>query len=632
MAENELKIGVSIDGLPKAESDLAQLAKAEESVGAAGTSAGEASAQGHEKAAAKAAEQKDAVTQVGTEATMAGTKVKAASDQSVAAHGNVIKKAGDHVKAENDVGAAATAAGKQSDAAGTLAAGGHEKAKNKALDHKNQTSPLGGIYENLKSGVLGWLGGYAGFQTVMSLVDKYIQHLEKVREAMRKIADEAQGTTGGTHQLAVQLGDVSEMGFKRAQMIAGQVGEAGGFDLDTANQFAISMDVAMGKRGGIKANMASAKEIAGVAGALNLKSDEVGKLVELLDTSGALESPEKTKEAIAKIRAAFTQSRSTSFGAFAGMLQKGGTGMLLEGMNLDDVLQYAVQTRQVSASEDLAATAMEQFGRASIGATGESDKFLKEEAQKRNLDYSKMNMTQKTGFLKTLFQEADTPEKQDALKSAIPAEVYTTLKKTFAETNLQATAGASKAVSDAKASDIDVLTQGYQKTEYYKERKSQLKRQMWRSSAVTDEEKEYERMTKDAEAEYDVMLGKGNVEAGTTKEAWSEMRVRQKMQDDIKAKYNEAVKKGDVRAQVQLANASDKLNESTAWVGNKGGYSDEKMKEFSNAYHQAQQVVINKYYGQTGGQTENLNQKTPHVRNTPGVTRIGQGDSGAGSR
>jgi hypothetical protein len=170
-----------------------------------------------------------------------------------------------------------------------------EDASKKTESHGKGLVSLNAIYKNLKDGVVGWIGGFAGFAAIQQIIDKYLQALEKVREAQRQIASESRGTEGSIQKLAVQFGDVSEEGLQTAKQTVRRLGVAGGMDEQTATEFAVSADVALGKRGGLKKNMGVAQEIAGIAGALNLKAEESGKLIELLDTAGALESPEKTQ-------------------------------------------------------------------------------------------------------------------------------------------------------------------------------------------------------------------------------------------------------------------------------------------------------------------------------------------------
>lgn len=452
-------------------------------------------------------------------------------------------------KVQRDLGGIADAerkVGKEATDAGRDATRGHETAGTAAEKHGRKLGGVGKLLKGLADEAKGFIAGFAGLAVVQKGLDMMLQRLEAIRAAMRQIAQEASGGQASVHQLAVQLGDVSQGGFDTAEGIATQVRRAGGFsDMGTASSMAIAMDVALGSRGGIAQNMGTAREVAGVAGALNMQAGEAGKLVELLGTMGALESPEDMQGALAKTRAAFTASRATSFGQFATMLQQGGTGMLTQGVDTERMLEWAVQFRQVAVNEAQAGTMMEQFQRVALGQSGgeATRDYLKSAAAGQGTDWVTMSAQGKMEFLQGLIQGARTPQEQQALMEILPGEVSGRLFSAFSGKNLAETASASGAIASATAADTVRARQQWQSTTLYAERVGQAGRES-RSIREGDLSRFFGELEKSARHDYMLAMGRGDVGV-ESEEAFTERRMVEMVAEAIENRLRRARESGD---------------------------------------------------------------------------------------
>ncbi len=546
----------------------------------------------------------------------------------------------------NGIAASEEKVGTKGKAAGDEASEGHEKARRKAGQHGKELSGIAKLYGNLKRGAVAWLGGLATFGTVLSQMRQYVEYLREARNIQRELAGQAETTQGGLHGLAVQFGNVSPEGFSRARKAARGIGVAGGFDQNTATQLAISLDVALAKRGGLLENMDVGKKIAGAAGALNLKGDEAGKLVELLNTMGALESPEKMDAAVAKIMAAQNRSQSTQFGAFASMMQQGGTGMLNANVNPNDVLQYAVMMRQVTKSEDVAGTAMSQLFRASIGASGGKTwrDYLTKEAKSRGINWTAMGTGEKIRFLGGLLSEAKTPEQQQRLLEAgLPGEVSTVLFSAFSAKNIRATAKAKEDVTQASGADVDKLVSGYKKTLLYKERATDVGLK-YDVLAKGDMKRKFKLLEDEAKAEYREYAATYQTGYKVDEELFVESYIMEKMKQQLRGqprgqKLLKELTRGPFKSTARTGDPADRLAEMIAphvWagagklIGMSGGAAPdewlyEKFRQFNKIQNQTS--MPSNIYIKTGGTDIHQDGRRSPINNGPGRNRIGSGDN-----
>ncbi len=517
--------------------------------------------------------------------------------------------------------------------AGKKAASGHTTAKAKAKEHGKQLMSVRELYDNLKQGAIGWISGFMGFSAIIGLVQKYLEYLKKVRDAMKQIANEAKQTQAGLHGLAVQLGDVSPAGFAKARAIAREISVAGGFDQQTATQLAISMDVALASRGGIVKNMPIAKEIAGIAGASTYSPEATAKLVETLQTAGALQTPERTKTAIAKIMEAIIQAKSTKPSDFIQMLQQGGTAMLTSGVSLDETLGYAMRFRQVMGSEAEAATGMLQFYRASTGASGGKAwrDYLTQKAQAMGIDWSQLNASEKMKFLGQLASQAKTEkQRMELLQAGLPGEISTALFPAFSEQTTEAIQPKIQKVTQASGTSVSKRIDDYHRTLLYKEKAAEVKRE-YQKTQNAQFERTFNILRENAKAAYEKAQARGELMPFESEEAFIEAFMLEQIRHDIGLKKDKAKVMGDTQAYKELSRVHKFLT-SSAWIGAWGvrhGYTDQWMNNAVKEYMEGQAVQIHNYYGnvQHGGTAIHQDGRKPAINNTPGRNPIGSGDN-----
>lgn len=307
-------------------------------------------------------------------------------------------------------------------------------------------------------------GKFAGVATAAQAIQLAIQlatqaaralldTLQKIVELQNKIGGEAADFSGEVKILARQLGTDEVKGGD----ILTQLRIAGGLDAGTARELGVAADIAFSDKGGLLAgkNFQTTRDVAAFTGASGFTAQESSDLLAFLKTAGALDSPEKTKEAIAKVSGAARASRAKSIGAFVAQLNRGATGLLQSGVSLDDVLAIGGQARQVEVNEDLAAQSLITLERV---ATGSEEKFTGEinrVAQTRGLDPSKLTNQQRVGITRDIFGDIRSQEEEDRIRDLLSPESGQRLIKAFRGSNVDATAGIVQAADRATAQDVD---------------------------------------------------------------------------------------------------------------------------------------------------------------------------------
>jgi hypothetical protein len=271
---------------------------------------------------------------------------------------------------------------------------------------------------------------------------------------------------------------------------------------------------------------------------------------------------------------------------------------------------------------------MLQFGRTAAGTSGETLKFLKNEARKRGLVFGQgelANMSGQASFLKRLFQEAKTPQDVEALKMAVPGEVYATLVAGFSEKNQAATAPAAAFIADASASDMNKMISDYKGTLMFRERTTAIERKF-----IKEEQsrlsREFRMLEEDAKAEAEKARARGDLSFLESDEATTENFMMQRIRRDIAIKRDQARMAGDTQAYDKLSAMYNQLPAERTYdqVGFTG-YRDDVVNSAVENYSRAQTIVINNY-GQQGGTVINQDGRT-NQRKSPGSMEVGQGSS-----
>ncbi len=336
------------------------------------------------------------------------------------------------------VGDASQETGKRADGAGD--------GLGKATDKGNA---FGGALNGLTSGL-------SALSAVKHLIDQIVGSLEEALRLQGELQDDSVSLSEQTKAFGAQVGQNEE----DAIVTLTDIRKRTGLDLNAASELGIAADIAFSDQGGLFAgqNLETTTQIGSFAAAKDFDASAVSSLLGFLKEAGALDSPEAAKEAVAKISAAATQSKAKNVGAFVDELARGGTGLLQQGVSLDDVLELAGQARNVEVSEELAAQSLTSLQQVAVAGTDQ--KFTREiekRAKEKNIDPKSLTSAQRIEIARELIGEIDTQEEQDEFLKQVSPERGLRLLKAFRGSNVEATAGIGDAVDTATAADFDAV-------------------------------------------------------------------------------------------------------------------------------------------------------------------------------
>ena len=240
-----------------------------------------------------------------------------------------------------------------------------EKTSGQSTDETNQKlEKKKGILDGLKNQVTSLIGGYFGFQAVITLISGFIAKLERVQQLQREIYERSLQMGDVGQRLEIQTGTTGKQNFWAKQAL--ELQKAGGLrDINAAAEMMVSGDIAFSGIGGIKDKNVRQllTQIAPVVGAAGLGGQEVAKAFEFAGAAGIAPNAGAYKKYFAQLRAGFTASKATDFGQFMVGLQQGATGYMAQGGSLEQAISLFTGARSVSANEALSATLIEQSTR-----------------------------------------------------------------------------------------------------------------------------------------------------------------------------------------------------------------------------------------------------------------------------
>ena len=345
-----------------------------------------------------------------------------------------------------------------------------EKTSGQSTDETNQKlEKKKGILDGLKNQVTSLIGGYFGFQAVITLISGFIAKLERVQQLQREIYERSLQMGDVGQRLEIQTGTTGKQNFWAKQAL--ELQKAGGLrDINAAAEMMVSGDIAFSGIGGIKDKNVRQllTQIAPVVGAAGLGGQEVAKAFEFAGAAGIAPNAGAYKKYFAQLRAGFTASKATDFGQFMVGLQQGATGYMAQGGSLEQAISLFTGARSVSANEALSATLIEQSTRLASGAY-EKPRAAMEKAL--GVDWSKLSMDQQMQGL--LFYVSSLPASsriQTLTEAGFPAELTTQLSKLVSPEAVTSRSAALQKVSSTKPADLEKFTAAYQRSESARQR------------------------------------------------------------------------------------------------------------------------------------------------------------------
>jgi len=336
-------------------------------------------------------------------------------------------------------------------------------------------SAMDKVLGGLKGQVMGFVGAWLGFNTVLSWITSYIDKLKQAQQLQGELYKGALQLMDVGQALEIQTGTKGRQQYWTEQAIALQ--EAGGLQSPkVAQQMLVSMDIAFAKQGGIKNKdvLKLGKELAPFVGAAGLGPDEVSKIFEFAGTAGVKPSPEGYKEYFAKLMAGFTASKATNFGQFMTALQKGGTAYMTQGGTLTEAISTFSAARAVTASEELAASLVEQVARMSSGGYEKPRQAIEKALHVR---WEQLPMDRRMAALLEHVQRIPEGKRAQKLtEEGFPAELTTGLGKMVSAEAIETMGATRQKIAGADANSIEAMTKAYMDSLLGKSRVEEAKR------------------------------------------------------------------------------------------------------------------------------------------------------------
>jgi len=358
---------------------------------------------------------------------------------------------------------------------GQQVAEGQGKGAAKTQEATNKLGGMGQVLGGLKSQIMGFVGAWLGFNTVLGWLTSYIEKLKQAQLLQGELYKGALGLMDVGQALEMQTGTKGRQQYWTEQAIALQ--EAGGLQSPkVAQQMMISMDLAFAKQGGVKNKgvLDLGKELAPFVGAAGLGPEEVSKIFEFAGIAGVKPSPEGYKGYFAKLMAGFTASKATNFGQFMTGLQKGGTAYMTQGGSLGEAISAFSGARAVTSSEELAASLVEQIARMSGGGYEKPRQAIEKAL---HVKWEQLPMDRRMGALLEYVQKVPEGKRAQKLtEEGFPAELVTSIGKMVSPEAMGTMAATRQKVAGADTRTIDAMTKSYMGSLLGKSRVEEAKR------------------------------------------------------------------------------------------------------------------------------------------------------------
>jgi len=281
---------------------------------------------------------------------------------------------------------------------GDKVAEGQKQAAPAVEQTTQKLGPMGRLLQTLKTQAVGFIGAFLGLQVVLKLINWLIQRLERIQQLQKEIYKDEQ---------------VRRLGMQLAPFV----------------------------------------------GAAGLGPEEVSKLFEFAGAAGIQPTADAYKDYIAQLMAGYTASKAVDFGQYMIGLQKGGTAYLAQGGTLEEAISAFAAARAVTASENLAATLIEQTARLSAGGY-EKPRLAMEQAL--GVKWSDLSMDRRMAALLDYVRGLPKERTAEILaEQGFPLELTTAMGKMVTPEATRTLESTRQAVADATAETIDHMSQAY---------------------------------------------------------------------------------------------------------------------------------------------------------------------------
>jgi hypothetical protein len=324
-------------------------------------------------------------------------------------------------------------------------------------DAEKKANPLTNVLSGLKQQIIGIGAAWLGWMGFEKLLDKLIERFQKLNQAVKELNDRSLGILNVGQALEFQTGTVGKQ--KEWAIQAAEVQKAGALgDINTAKDMMISADIAFAPFGGIKdqKNVELLKSVAPFVGAAQMSGPEVARMFDFAQTANVAPNREGWQDYFAKLQAAYTASKSTSFGEFMTGLQKGLTPYMASGGTFEEGLSTFAGARAVTSSEALAASLLEQISRISGGAYEKPRKAME---KAMGVDWSHLSMDQrKDTLLRYVGQLPESQRSQFMAEAGFAPELINQVGRLVTPAAQETIAATRQKVAAADTVTVDAQT------------------------------------------------------------------------------------------------------------------------------------------------------------------------------
>ncbi len=364
----------------------------------------------------------------------------------------------------NDIGKAGKQAGKDIEHGSNKGKDGLDNLDKQSNKTKKGVSGLTNSIEGFKTKILAVIGVIT---TLIRLLKSWYDHLKKISDAQREIAEQAKGLDAASKALASQAGVMgTETGIKASRQQILQIMQGGNLsDFSLAEGVAVSTHSAFGTKGQALTDnqIGIASTVADFAQRKGISSGGVDQLFKVLAAMGVSDQ-QSAQGAIQKISSVQQASKAKTFEQFISGGVKSLIPAIAMGASPERALADFATTLNAAPSADVGATTSEQLMRllqntdAIAGmtkGTGMSEKMF------RNLPYD-----QKMSLLdKYLTANAATGEGQMALQDAgLTAEQMKAAVTLYNSDNISARDNFMRLGLSSTASEFANESAGWRKT------------------------------------------------------------------------------------------------------------------------------------------------------------------------
>lgn len=455
-----------------------------------------------------------------------------------------------------------------------------EEAGRKSADAGQQLGGMDRAMQAVTASAMKMVAGMLTIEMATRAARAYLDTLREIDETQKSLAEKTVGFAADAKIFGQQIG-VSEAEGMR---LLSELQIAGGIDRATAADIGVSAHIAFGQTGGLLAgqNLETTKQLAAFAGAKGFTTAEGGALFSLLNTAGALSSPEAALEATAKIAAAADAAKAQSIGAMVGMIERGGTEMLQAGVSLDDVLALAGQARAVTpkkGGEDLAAQAMLTLTQVATGAEKGFEAEILRVARAQGMDPDTMTTADRIGIATQILGGVTDQESENRVRAMLSPERAQRLIPSFRASNVAATRNIAAAGAGATAAHAQRVIDESRQTMTYQAAAGQAARD-YAGAAAGAQYFTYSLMSEMGQAAVERFRARGG-KVGTFMGEGSEEAIREiSMMNAVMAMMEDFLAGGGSEAELAPLRsllAGRQTRFTTAW-----GYPDELMRDISS--------------------------------------------------